>query len=128
MINLGTVETFVEFTPKAKREIKKQLAMHNREGEGVRIIVVLDRYAGFVFDLEFDQPNENDQTATIDDIPVFANKSFIQYIRGMRIDYNFEIPSFVFNNENPSYNCVPGSKFECPSCDLWKKDQEEEKE
>ncbi len=118
MINLGTVDTFVEFTPRAKAEIKRQLSLHNNPDEGVRIIVMLDRYAGFVFDLEFDKPGDGDEITYIDSIPVFTQKSFTQYIKGMRIDFEPDIPSFVFNNENPSYNCVPGSKFECPTCSL----------
>ena len=120
MIDLGTVDTFINFTPKAKREIKRQLELNNVPDEGVRVIVVLDRYAGFVFDLEFGLPDIDDHFSIIDDIKVFTKKTFLQYIKGMRIDYNHDIPSFVFHNDEPSYNCVPGSKFECPSCDLWK--------
>ena len=37
----------------------------------------------------------------------------------MSIDYDSEVPTFSFLNENPTYNCVPGAKFECPSCNLY---------
>ncbi|MHA2254263.1 MAG: iron-sulfur cluster biosynthesis family protein [Candidatus Kariarchaeaceae archaeon] len=119
MIGLGTVDTFVDISNVAKDEIRRQLKLHNNQNAGVRIQVVIDRYSGYVFDLEFDMPNEEDYKAQIDDIPFFTHKSFLDYIKGMKIDYDQTIPAFVFKNENPTYNCVPGAKFECPSCNLY---------
>ena len=119
MIDLGTVDTFIEISLSAKNEIKRQLALHNDKNAGIRIHVVIDRYSGYVFDLEFDKPNQNDYLAKIDNIPVFTNKMYLDYVKGMKIDYDPSIPAFQFANENPTYNCVPGTKFECPSCNLY---------
>lgn len=119
MIDLGTVDTFVDMTPAAKKEIKRQIELHKDPDAGVRIHVVIDRYSGYVFDLEFDTPNENDHKIEIDGIPVFTNKTYMDYVKGMKIDYDPDVPAFSLNNENPSYNCVPGSKYECPSCNLY---------
>ena len=127
MIDFGVVDTFVYFTEEAKTEIRRQLALHNDPDEGVRVIVVIDRYAGFVFDLEFDTPNENDHKALVDGIPVFTSKSFLEYVKGMKIHYNHDIPAFNFENENPQYNCVPGKKFECPSCNLYEERKDDPK-
>lgn len=118
-IPLGTVDTFVNMTPAAKTEIKRQLGLHSDPNAGVRIIVVIDRYSGYVFDLEFDIPTENDHKLLIDGIPVFTHKTYYDYVAGMKIDYEPEVPTFTLLNENPSYNCVVGSKFECPSCNLY---------
>ena len=118
-IPLGTVKTFVDLTPAAKEEIRRQLSLHKDPDAGVRIIVVIDRYAGFVFDLEFDTPTDDDHKITIDKIPIFTHKSYMEYVMGMKIDFDPKVPTFTFVNENPSYNCVPGTKFECPSCSLY---------
>ncbi len=119
MIGLGTVDTFVSLSLEAKEEIKRQLKLHNDPNAGVRIIVVLDRYAGHVYDLEFDTPDDSDYKATVDNIPIFTNKAYIDFIKGMRIDYDKEEHIFSMLNESPQYNCVPGAKFECPSCNLY---------
>jgi len=118
-IPLGTVDKFVDITPAAKQEIRRQLELHTEPNASVRIVVVIDRYSGYIFDLEFDTPNENDHKIVVDGIPIVAHKSFMEYIKGMKIDYDPEIPSFSMNNENPTYNCVPGAKYECPSCNLY---------
>ena len=119
MIGLGTIDTFVEIAENAKVEIRRQLELHKDPNAGVRIIVVLDRYVGHVYDLEFDVPDESDYKATVDGIPVLANKSFIDFIKGMKIEYDQEEHIFSLKNESPQYNCVPGAKFECPSCNLY---------
>jgi len=119
MIGLGTVDTFVDMTQTAKKEIKRQLALHKDSDAGVRVIVIIDRYAGHVFDLEFDTPTQEDHRVIIDGIPVFTNKMFLEFVKGMKIDYDPDIPTFSLKNENPQYNCVPGAKFECPSCNLY---------
>ncbi len=119
MINLGTVDTFIDISAVAKNEIKRQLALHKDETAGVRIHVVIDRYSGYVFDLEFDTPDDSDYQAKIDNILIFTDKMYLDYVKGMKIDYDRSVPAFIFKNENPSYNCVPGSKFECPSCNLY---------
>lgn len=119
MIGLGTVDTFIDLSHSAKEEIKRQLALHTDPDAGVRVIVVIDRYSGYVFDLEFDTPRDSDYTVKIDGIPVFTEKLFLDYVKGMKIDYDPTIPSFSLNNEQPAYNCVPGTKYECPSCNLY---------
>ena len=119
MINLGTVDTVIDVTKEAKVEIKRQLKLHSDPNVGVRIHVVIDRYSGYVFDLEFDNESEDDFKVTIDDIRFFTNKMYLDYVTGMKIDFEAETPSFIFKNENPNYNCVPGAKFECPTCNLY---------
>ena len=123
-IPLGTVDKFVDIKPAAKVEIKRQLGLHSDPNAGVRIIVVIDRYVGYVFDLEFDLATEADHKIVVDGIPVFTHKTFMDFVKGMAID--FEPPAtenedgvFTLLNENPTYNCVPGAKFECPSCNLY---------
>ncbi|MHA2031085.1 MAG: iron-sulfur cluster biosynthesis family protein [Candidatus Kariarchaeaceae archaeon] len=119
MINLGTVDTIIEATKEAKIEIRRQLQLHTNPEAGVRIHVVIDRYSGYIFDLEFDVEKENDFKVTLDGIQFFTDKMYLDYITGMKIDFDAEVPTFLFKNENPSYNCVPGAKFECPSCNLY---------
>ncbi|MDH5403093.1 MAG: hypothetical protein OEZ01_04520 [Candidatus Heimdallarchaeota archaeon] len=119
MIGLGTVDTFVDLTINAKEEIKRQLELSKDREAGVRIQVILDRYSGFIFDLEFDKIRENDYKVLIDGIPVITDKSYLEYVRGMKIDFDGSIPAFSLINEKPTYNCVPGSKYECPSCNLY---------
>ena len=119
MINFETVDTFVDMTEDAKNEIKRQLALHKDKEAGLRIIVVIDRYTGYVFDLEFDSPNDDDFRITIDGIPVFTHKTYLDYVKGMKIDYDDSVPTFMLKNEHPNYNCVPGAKYECPSCNLY---------
>ena len=75
MIGLGTVETFIDLTTVAKDEIKRQLQLHSNKNAGVRVIVVIDRYSGYVFDLEFDTPKEGDHQIKIDGIPIFTEKT-----------------------------------------------------
>jgi Fe-S cluster assembly iron-binding protein IscA len=79
---------------------------------------------GYVFDLEFDTPGENDHKIIVDGIPVFTHKTFMDFVKGMAIDFEpaeneSEDGMFTLLNENPNYNCVPGAKFECPSCNLY---------
>jgi len=119
MIGLGTVDTVIDITVPAKEEIKRQLKLHKDDKAGVRINVVIDRYAGYVFDLEFDNEKDDDFKVTIDGIRFFTNKMYVDYVRGMKIDFDAEAPTFLFKNENPTYNCVPGTKFECPTCNLY---------
>ncbi len=119
MINLGSVDVFVTITPRAKEELLRQLELAGDKDLAVRIFVMLDRFAGFAFDLEFSKKNENDYFAKVDDIPVIVDRSFLEYVKGMEIDYNPETHEFSLINRKPSYNCVPGSKYECPSCNLY---------
>lgn len=119
MINFETVDTIIDVTSEAKTEIKRQLALHSDPNAGVRIHVVMDRYSGFVFDLEFDTEEDDDFKVSIDNIRFHTSKMFLDYITGMKIDFDSTVPSFIFKNENPSYNCVPGAKFECPTCNLY---------
>lgn len=127
-IELGTVDTFVDLTPAAKKEIREQLQKHKDPNAGVRIHVIIDRYSGYVFDLAFDTPNpEKDHQITIDGIPVFTHKSFMEYVKGMKIDFDPDVPAFSLNNDNPSYNCVPGAKFECPTCNLYEERKDDPK-
>jgi Fe-S cluster assembly iron-binding protein IscA len=118
-IPLGTIDTFVNMSPAAKKEIKRQLALHSEPDAGVRIHVVIDRYSGYVFDLEFDTPTEDDHQIRVDNIPIFTHKTYMDYVKGMSIDYDPDNHTFSLVNENPSYNCVPGAKFECPTCNLY---------
>ena len=111
-IPLGTIDTFIDMSQSAKAEIKRQLALHSDPNAGVRIHVVIDRYSGYVFDLEFDTVTEDDHQIIIDGIPVFTHKTYMDYVMGMKIEYDPSIPTFSLKNENPSYNCVPGAKFE----------------
>ena len=119
---LGTIDSPLSMTKAAKDEIRRQLSLLDNSEVAVRVLVVLDRFTGFVFDLEFDQQEEDDKVYTIDGIKVVIDKSMAEYIKGMKVDFNPEIPSFTFNNENPAYNCVPGSKYNCPSCNLYDPD------
>jgi len=118
-IPLGTVDKFVDIKPAAKEEFRKQLSLHKDPDAAVRIIVVIDRYSGYVFDLEFDTPNPEDHKIIVDGIPIVTHKSYMDYVKGMAIDYDPDVPAFSFHNENPTYNCVPGAKFECPTCNLY---------
>lgn len=118
-IPLGTVDTFVDISQAAKKEIRRQLALHSNPNAGVRIHVVIDRYSGYIFDLEFDTPTDDDHQIKVDNIPIFTHRTYMEYVKGMSIDFDSEIPAFSLNNDNPSYNCVPGAKFECPTCNLY---------
>ncbi len=119
MINLGSVEVFVTITPQAKEELERQLKLTENDNLCVRIFVMIDRYAGFAYDLEFSERNENDYYAKVDGIPVVVDRSFLEYVKGMEIDYDKEKHEFSLINKKPAYNCVPGSKYECPSCNLY---------
>ena len=118
MYDFGVVDTFIDLSPSAKKEILRQLNLHHDPEAGVRIIVVIDRYVGYVFDLEFDIPKPNDHVAKIDGIKIFTNKTFLDFVKGMKVDFDISSGTFSLKNENPTYNCVPGAKFECPSCNL----------
>ena len=119
MITLGSVDVFVTITPAARKELKRQLELAKDKNLAVRIFVMLDRFAGFAFDLEFSKPTSNDYQAKVDDIPIVVDKSFLEYVKGMEIDYDPESHEFSLVNKKPTYNCVPGSKFECPTCNLY---------
>jgi iron-sulfur cluster assembly accessory protein len=120
MIGLSSVDVFVEFTDSAKKEIKRQIELTNDKDLGVRIFVMLDKFAGFAFDLEFSKADpEEDYVAKVDGIPVMVDKTFLEYVKGMSIDYDPEAHEFSLKNEKPQYNCVPGTKYECPSCNLY---------
>lgn len=119
MIEFGTVETFVDISDIAKVEIRRQLELHKDKNAGVRIIFVMDRYAGHVYDLEFDIPREDDYKASVDSIPIHTSKANLDFVKGMKIDYDSKEHVFSMVNEAPQYNCVPGAKFECPSCNLY---------
>ncbi len=119
LIDLGSIDVFVEITESANKELKRQINLTKEEGLGVRIYVILDRFSGFAFDLELSKPEENDYQAVVDGIPILVNKAFVDYVKGMKIDYDKEKHEFSLKNEKPQYNCVPGSKYECPSCNLY---------
>ena len=76
-IPLGTVDKFIDIKPAAKEEIRRQLALHTDPNASVRILVVIDRYSGYVFDLEFDTPDPDDHKIVIDGIPIVAHKSYM---------------------------------------------------
>lgn len=118
MIGLDSVDVFVEVTPSARKELLRQIKL-TKEELGVRIFVMLDRFAGFAFDLELSTPDKDDYVAKVDGLDIMVDKSFLEYVKGMKIDYDQEAHEFSLTNEKPQYNCVPGSKYECPSCNLY---------
>ena len=119
MIDLNSIDVFVEITDSANKELKRQINNTKEEGLGVRIFVLLDRFSGFAFDLELSKKSDNDYMATVDGIPILVDNTFVDYVKGMKIDYDSEKHEFSLKNEKPQYNCVPGSKYECPSCNLY---------
>ena len=120
MINLNTVKTFIAISQEAEQEIQRQLKLMKKKGIGVRIYVILDKFAGFAYDLEFDFPDKNNDTVVkVDGINLIVDKGSLDYVKGMKINYDIENKQFSLINEKPEYNCVPGSKYECPSCNLY---------
>ncbi len=124
MINLGAVEVFVTITEEARTELKRQLKLSEHTDQVVRIFVMIDRFAGFVYDLEFSKRGAEDYYAIVDGIPLVVERSSLEYVKGMEIDYNKDKHEFSLINKHPTYNCVPGSKFECPSCNLYQTETE----
>ena len=124
MIGLTSVEVFVTMSSQARNELLRQIENSMEEGIGVRIIAILDRYSGFAFDLELDYPEKNDHLQKVDGLPIIVDKTFLEYVKGMKIEFDQDKNEFSLLNENPQYNCVPGSKYECPSCNLYEKQLE----
>lgn len=116
MIGLDSVESPVSISSTALKAINEELAKSLEPNLGVRIFVMIDRFTGFAFDIEFATPTNDDKVMTVDGINILVNNSFTEYVKGMEIDYDPEAHEYSIVNKAPQYNCVVGSKFECPSC------------
>lgn len=96
----------VQISEKARKEIKNIMANKNiPEGYGLRV-GVKGGGCGVSFILGFDKEKEQDQSYTIDDIPVYIQKKEMMFLLGKEVDFyeGADARGFVFvdQGDNPS--------------------------
>lgn len=104
----------LQITPTALAEINYLLQHGNyADGFGLRLGVKGGGCAGFSYILEFDTAKENDHLYTVDNIPIFIDKSQEMYLMDCEIDFKGGLDNrgFIFNNPNATSTCGCGTSF-----------------
>jgi iron-sulfur cluster assembly protein len=107
------IET-VEFTDNAVlkvKELRKQ--EQGKEDWPLRISVSPGGCAGFGYEMDFDQPKENDVLLTFGDLKVLIDPDSMPLIQGAKIDFIDSLRGSGFKIENPNAkrSCGCGKSF-----------------
>jgi iron-sulfur cluster assembly protein len=103
----------ISITANAIKEINRLLQIESNNGKGLRIGVRGGGCAGFTYILDFDMQKENDQIYTLNEFPIFIDKSQELYLHDCEIDFKGGLDNrgFVFNNPNATTTCGCGTSF-----------------
>ncbi len=103
--------TITDTALKQLRRIREEQSIP--DDHGLRIGVKGGGCSGFSYILGFDNPKENDDSFTIEELTVYMQKSHAIYLLGMEIDWTEGLNNrgFTFNNPNATDTCGCGSSF-----------------
>lgn len=85
----------------------------DEEKQYLRVGVKNGGCAGFSYIMEFDKMEENDILYTIGNLNIITDKTHLEHISGMTIDYENGLKNrgFIYNNPNASSTCGCGTSF-----------------
>ena len=107
-------ESMLKITPVAATKVNEI-----RDAEAIephmalRLRVVGGGFAGFSYDLYFDDPTEVDRQFEVERVKVVVDEMSLMYLVGTEIDYveGLQGAGFKFNNPNVKTTCGCGSSF-----------------
>jgi iron-sulfur cluster assembly accessory protein len=108
------VESPLQFTPQAVKEIKRLMEETGFEGSNfLRIGVKGGGCSGLSYILGFDKRQEADQLFQSNSLSFIMNPSHSIYLTGMQIHWEdgLNARGFSFNNPNASKTCGCGTSF-----------------
>jgi iron-sulfur cluster assembly protein len=98
----------------AAAERVKSFLKNRGKGFGLRLGVKTTGCSGLAYVLEFvDQPNEDDEVFTIDDVNIVIDGKSLVYLDGTQLDFVKEglNEGFKFTNPNAKGECGCGESF-----------------
>jgi iron-sulfur cluster assembly protein len=98
----------------AAAERVKSFLKNRGKGFGLRLGVKTTGCSGLAYVLEFvDQPNEDDEVFTIDDVNIVIDGKSLVYLEGTQLDFVKEglNEGFKFTNPNAKGECGCGESF-----------------
>ena len=108
------METIVEITDKAQRQIEKIFAdKKETSGLGLRLGVIGGGCSGLTYKMDFDSTKDNDNIFSVSSFHVYIDPKSSIYLEGVTLDYQdgLEGKGFVFKNPNASNTCGCGESF-----------------
>lgn len=103
----------VSMTPAASERVKSFLSNRGK-GFGLRLGIKTTGCSGLAYVLEFvDEPNEDDQVFSVDDVNIIIDGKSIVYLEGIELDFVKEglNEGFKFTNPNAKGECGCGESF-----------------
>jgi len=104
----------ITLTELAATKVKEIKAAENIENDmALRVKVAGGGCSGFVYDLYFDKPQDNDIKFNFYDVSVVVDNMSIMYLEGTTVDYveGLQGAGFKFNNPAVKATCGCGSSF-----------------
>ncbi len=109
-----TIQIPVTFTASAIQEIKRLMKEDGfDQAKKLRVGVKGGGCSGMTYILEFDEPAQNDETFSIQEIPCIMDRSHAIYLTGMEVNWEggLNARGFTFKNPNASATCGCGTSF-----------------
>lgn len=104
----------IEITSKAVEKLKDLLKANEKEGHGLRIMVVPGGCAGFQYGFDFEnQAKDDDLVLEVGGVNFYIDAASQGHLKGARIDYidTLQESGFRISNPNASGGCGCGKSF-----------------
>ena len=104
----------VKFSKSAVTKVKELLVEENNPNLKLRVFVAGGGCSGFQYGFTFDESQDEDDTALVEDgVTLLIDSMSLQYLGGAEIDYQekLEGSQFVIHNPNVTSTCGCGSSF-----------------
>jgi iron-sulfur cluster assembly accessory protein len=109
-----TPQDLVKLTARAAEKVKAVRAEEKLgESYGLRLKVQGGGCSGFVYDLYFDQAQDDDRVLESQGVRVLCDQMSLMYLAGAEVDYveSLQGSGFKFANPNVKSTCGCGSSF-----------------
>ena len=104
----------ITMTEAATEKIRIMAVEHERQGHGIRVMVVGGGCAGLSYDMDFENEEQDGDTVyACGELNVYVDPMSLAYLEGTNIDYveKFSFAGFHFENPNAQKSCGCGSSF-----------------
>ena len=106
-------QPLLRLTATAAGELQFQLGRPENAGKMLRVYVEQGGCSGMQYSMTFDEPRDNDLTATEHGVSVLVDSFSADYLRGSVVDYSDSLTGggFKLTNPNATQTCGCGKSF-----------------
>ena len=114
MNDIGTVESAVNLTQNAVKEIKSLLTKTENAGKNLRLYIEEGGCSGMQYGMVFDEKRDGDLISEKDGVSVLIDPISANYLRGAIVDFSDSMTAggFKITNPNAKQSCGCGKSFQ----------------